>query len=89
METIKGAVDSAKKAMLGEEAPPGSTEVTPSGTAHKTAPVQQTGTGVVGSLEEAGHRVQEQQGADNPGWYDAQARLTGAAQRANEKLSER
>lgn len=26
----------------------------PSGTAHKTAPVQQTGTGVVGSMEEAG-----------------------------------
>ena len=30
-------------------------------------PFPQTGTGVVRSMEEAGHRMQEQQGADNPG----------------------
>jgi hypothetical protein len=44
-------------------------EPAPPGTAHKpaTAGLGQTSTGVVGYLQEAGHRMQEQQGADNPG----------------------
>ncbi|PSC70047.1 hypothetical protein C2E20_6540 [Micractinium conductrix] len=62
------------------------------GAAHKTAEVPQaassnhrrarpaklqTGTGVVGSVEEAGHR----------GFYEAQGKLADAVRRGNEKLS--
>ena len=31
--------------------------------------------------------LQEQQGADNPGWYDAQARLGDALQRGQDKAT--
>jgi hypothetical protein len=52
------------------------------GAGHKTAPVQQTGEHVVGSIEEAGHRMQEQQGADNPGGRAAAWRACSAAEAA-------
>ncbi|PRW33717.1 beta-ketoacyl synthase [Chlorella sorokiniana] len=74
MDQVKAKLENAKETLFGQSAEQGA-NVDPSGTAHKTAGTEQTGTGVVRSLEEAGHRMQEQQGADNPGRYDAQAEL--------------